>query len=478
MAWGGRVSEELSFPPAVLFRWFAGGVVLVAAVRGLAAWPAAWPAVAAIAALACAWKLPVLRRQFTAVAGLMLMLLRVSFLPAPLQAGSFTGAQTFTAVIAEAPRISEKAVRYVVEAKVPAGARVLLTARPLPGFNYGDAVRVDCQEIAAVSFDGYRRQGIERECAFPELALVRTAAPSLRGRLLSLRREAGRRLQGLVAEPYVTLATGMLWGDDGGLPREITDDFRRTGTTHLLAVSGYNVMVFTGILFWLLIGAGLWRRSATFAVLMVLPLFVVFTGAEPAVVRAAIMAALVAVGRLGSRAADRANLLLGTAAVMLMFQPALAANLGFQLSFAAMAGLLCLAPRLATRLGFVPERWGLREAAAQTLAATLATLPVIWLGVGTVSVVSPFANLLIAPTVALVYGAGLSALALSFVPYAEFLSAAVGWALTLILSYILFVARALAALPWAAAGAVTWWACLLALAGGGAWWRLYKRRPV
>jgi competence protein ComEC len=131
----------------------------------------------------------------------------------------------------------------------------------------------------------------------------------------------------------------MLWGDDAGLPRELVAAFRRTGTSHLLAVSGYNVMVVTEVLFWILLALGLWRRTGGLVVLLVVVLFVLFTGAEPAVVRAGIMGSLVIAGRLLARRPDRLNLLLGTAAVMLLLAPTLVRVLGFQVSFAAMAGM-------------------------------------------------------------------------------------------------------------------------------------------
>lgn len=381
--------------------------------------------------------------------GCALALLRTNLQsPGQIFSRNFLGPQAFTAAVVDVPRPGDKVTRYVVEPQ-GWGGRVLLIVRPLPHFEFGDEIQVDCPQIKEEEFSAYQAQGIRYECAFPNITLRMRAKPSLRGALIGLRNAASTEIQVALAEPYASLATGMLWGDDAGLPRELTTAFKRTGTTHLLAVSGYNVMVLTTILFTVLLSLGLWRTYASIVVGLLVVAFVVFTGAEPAVVRAGIMGCVVVVARLLGRKADTVNLLLATAVAMLAFEPSLVRNLGFQLSFAAMAGLTLLSPVLATKLNFLPVFFGLRESVAQTLAATLTTTPIIFWWVGQVAVLSPLVNLAVGPVVVLVFSLGLPLVVLTSVNLLV-LAQPVAWALTFILWYVVTVVRACASLPWSA----------------------------
>lgn len=398
------------------------------------------------------------------VVGFLVGATRVNFSHTPLPPASFIGNQQFSGQIAEEPRLGDKAARYVVEVDSLNRARVLVTSRPFPLYRYGDRLQVSCRNLTEVTFEGYRQRGITRECAFPELELVAEASGSFRAGLLALRQRAGEVIKQLVPEPYASLATGMLWGDDSGLPQDVVAAFRRTGTTHLVAVSGFNVMVLTEVLFWLLIALGLWRQQASIAVLLLVVAFVFFTGAEPAVVRAASMGSLVVLGRLISRKADKLNLLTGAAAGMLIVSPALIVNLGFQLSFAAMAGLLFLGPKLRQRLTFLPEALSIREGASQTLAATLTTTPIILWRLGQFSVLAPLANLMIGPVVIWVFMFGLPLVlaAALWQPIAQVFA----WGLTLVMAYVIGVVEWLGALPFATLASPLWgWLALIVVYG-------------
>jgi len=454
--------------PAQIFRYLASGLVAGMIIGCWVILPWYVGAALVVAAGLAAWRSTLFgRRWLLVLVGLGLAGLRAVALPVAPAAQVFSGPQEFVAQIVEPPRQQEKVVRYQV--KADNGWLVLLVAKPEPAFAYGERLRVKCKNLEPVTFKATISQSIFRQCAFPELASLAQAQPSLRRSLLILRQQTGNKIRTVLPEPQATLATGMLWGDDAGLPKELVAAFRRTGTSHLLAVSGYNVMVVTEVLFWILLALGLWRRTGSVVVLLVVALFVLFTGAEPAVVRAGVMGSLVIAGRLLARRPDRLNLLLGTAAVMLLIAPALVRNLGFQLSFAAMAGLLFLAPLLNERLRFIPAIWGLRASAAQTLAATLATMPIILLRLGQLSLITPLANLLITPVVVLVFIFGLATLVLSFA--STWLAAPAAWVLSAVLTYVIAVVAGLARLPWTAAvvSLVVWLAVVLFYLVLG-WW--------
>ena len=461
--------------PAQIFRLVVLGLVVGFVVGTFMYLPWSAALAAGIATAGLIYFQPSLRTIGLVVVGSMLALARASVVPVSPSATAFLGPQHFEATVVAEPNVRGTVAHYIVETPMPGLGPVLLTAQPYPRFAYGQRLEVSCKKVELTDFSGFTAQGIWRQCAFPELRAVGLPAWSLRGTLLGWRSQLGNHIKGVMAEPYASLVTGMLWGDDSGLPTTLTQAFRTTGTSHLLAVSGYNVMVLSEILFTVLIALGLWRRQASVVVIGVVVLFALFTGAEPAVVRASIMASLLVLARLLARRPDRVNILFGTAAAMLLFSPALITSLGFQLSFAAMAGLMFLSPVFEKTFAVLPNIWGLRQSVAQTMAATVTTLPIILLRLDQLSLVSPIANVLVGPVVVLVFVFGLPLVLLSSFGW---LASPFVWLLSAVLAYVVLVIESLAVLPWASLNGV--WVLVLtaALYGLGAWWSIKKHTLV
>ena len=473
--------QQSKLHPALIWRWLGFGLVAGFIIGYWVQLPWAVAFTAGLIAAAAAYFNIGPRLATLFIVGCLAALWRGNgLLPAPV-ANSWLGEQEFIARIVELPRLGDRVTRYVVQPLTESQRyRVLIVASPWPEFAYGDILRFSCQTVEAVTFRPYTDRGIWRSCAFPEVKLVNKNSSGLRYWLYRAREAAGNRIRELAPEPYATLATGMLWGDDSGLPTALVQAFRRTGTTHLLAVSGFNVMVLTQVLFLVFIYLGCWRRQASIAVLLLTALFVIFSGAEPSVMRAGAMGSILLVGQLLARKPDELNVLVGTAAVMLLITPRLVAELGWQLSFAAMVGLTYISPRLNKKLVWLPNFLSLRESAAATLAATLATTPVILISLGQLSTITPLANLAVAQVVVLVYWFGLSLLVLS--PVGLIAATPAVWLLTAVLFYLTTVVTWLASLPWAAvtASGLTWAAAVVFYVGMG-WWliapaQLIKRK--
>ncbi len=189
-----------------------------------------------------------------------------------------------------------------------------------------------------------------------------------------------------------SLFTGLVYGDDRTQPPEVTDDFRRSGLAHLLAVSGQNVLFVVATV------APLARRLAPRprAVLIgaVLVMFATITRFEPSVLRAVTMAGLVAGAELVGRVAPPARVLGLAVIALLIADPSLSRSLGFRLSVAATAGILWLAEPVAARL---PGPRPLAEAIGVVVAAQMAVAPLVAAAFGGVPVASVPANLLAAP---------------------------------------------------------------------------------
>jgi competence protein ComEC len=221
---------------------------------------------------------------------------------------------------------------------------------------------------------------------------------------LALPRTAlARPLELLVPAPESAILLGIVLGERSAVPADLVKAFAVSGTTHLLAISGFNMtIVATAVALGLRGRVGpVARAAASVAAIVVYSLLV---GLSPSVLRAALMSTVAACGLISGRRAATANALCGAVALMLVSDPASVDDLGLQLSALATAGLIAWQGPIAERLGALPSP--LRDGIATTLAATAPTLPVVAGAFGRISLVSPVANLICVPLFPLLMLAG------------------------------------------------------------------------
>jgi competence protein ComEC len=188
------------------------------------------------------------------------------------------------------------------------------------------------------------------------------------------------------------LVAGFLLGDTREVPPEIAGQYRDSGLSHLLVVSGENVAFVLA-----LVGPALRRlrlSGRTALALAVITLFATMTRFEPSVLRASTMAAVALLATLAGRPASRVRILAYAVTVLLVLDPFLVHSVGFALSCGASAGIAFVSPVFARRL---PGPRFVREPLAVSLAAQLGVLPVLLAVFGTVPVVTPVTNLVAAP---------------------------------------------------------------------------------
>jgi competence protein ComEC len=216
------------------------------------------------------------------------------------------------------------------------------------------------------------------------------------------------------------LARGFVLGEDEGIDEGTREDFRRAGLSHLLAVSGENVTLLALLAMPVLGLFGIPLRERLLWVLGLIAVYVPVAGAGPSIQRAGVMGAVGVLATLGGRRSSRIYALALAAAVTLAIDPGVAADVGWQLSFTAVLGILLLATPLrravATRLGKGPWRRALAEGLAVTIAATLATAPLIAFHFETLSTTTLFANVLAMPAVAPAMWLGMCSAGLAQVP--------------------------------------------------------------
>ncbi|WP_240311514.1 ComEC/Rec2 family competence protein [Nocardioides houyundeii] len=195
------------------------------------------------------------------------------------------------------------------------------------------------------------------------------------------------------------LVPSLVVGDDAGLDPALAEDFRTTGLTHLLAVSGTNLTLMVGFLLAIARLVGVRGRGRYAVGALGIVGFVLLARTEPSVVRAATMGS-VALFALTRNGTDRGLRTLGVAVVaLLLADPRFAVSAGFALSVLATAGILVLAPEWSAAMSRWLPRWAC-DAIAVPAAAQLACTPVVAALSGEVSLVAVLANLLVAPAVA------------------------------------------------------------------------------
>ena len=365
---------------------------------------------------------------------------------------------------------------------------VLVVTERFPSLSYGDQLRVSGSFTKPEPFatDGGREFAYDRFLARDDIFLISSRAHIERiGSTTSLLTQSIRFLfeikhffaQGLenaLPEPHASLAEGLLIGGKQGLGASLLEAFTIAGLLPIIVLSGYNVMlVADGVL---RAFAFLPKRRALVLAGVTILLFILASGAGSSAVRAGLMACIALFARATGRTYDALRGLVFVLVVMLLQNPlVLLADPGFQFSFVATLGLILLTDPLSMYFSSIRSAF-FREIFATTLAAQFFVLPILLYQTGNFSLVAIPANLLVLPvvpfTMLVSFIAGLMG---SILPIVAPISALPAYAL---LSYIVFVAEALASLPFAHMVIPAFsWSILALLYGGVAWatWALRKK---
>jgi competence protein ComEC len=261
------------------------------------------------------------------------------------------------------------------------------------------------------------------------------------------------------------LVLGIVLGEDEGLPDHVRESFRASGLAHLLAVSGQNVaFIALGVfgLGWLLRLSRYVREALTIAAIGA---YVLAVGWQPSVIRAGVAGVLASLAWLVARPRDRWHFFALGALVLLAWTPASLLEPGFQLSFAAVAGIFVGVPRVrATLEGYPLPRQSL-DVLAIAAVCGLVTAPVVLFHFGQAPVYTVVANAVAFPAVPIVLALGL--LAAGVEPVSPEAATALGWLAGWAAAWLELVARLVASLPGAQIGART--AVVLGVLVVGGW---------
>jgi competence protein ComEC len=265
-------------------------------------------------------------------------------------------------------------------------------------------------------------------------------------------------LASALPEPQASLCQGIVLGIRTNIPQNLKFDLSVTGTAHLLAISGQNLTIITGLL--LALGLFCFGRRYNVYVWLTLGIiwfYALFTGLQAPVIRSAIMASLFLLAEILGRQKNAFPALIFGAAIMIAISPRILGNLSFQLSFMAMAGLIFITP-IFSNLGrkAIYSHLGdegfwskpltvITDSFSVSLGAVIAIWPIISYTFGNISFIGPMATFLISPVLPpiIVFGSLTAITGL----FSHALSQVIGWIAWLFLSYMVVIAGMFAVLP-------------------------------
>ena len=359
----------------------------------------------------------------------------------------------FSGVITEEPDRRTGFVYYILNNE-PLG-RILIKTNLYPEYFYGDILKISGNLEAPENFSGFDYQSyLAKDNIFlisrnPEITLLnRQQSRNFYAYLLILKKNFIAIIDKILPEPSSSFLAALLVGARRTLPDSLVDAFNTTGTSHIVAVSGYNISIISIMALNFLNYLLLPRRLIFWVVTAGILMFTLIAGAGASVVRAAIMGGLLVLAGREGRFYRVTNAIVFAGAAMLFFNPYLLRyDTGFQLSFLAALGLIYLAPHFNRWFAKLPNFLSFRANLSATLSAQIMTFPIIFWEFGRVSLVATLANVLILPAIptTMLFGflAGLSG----------FISLKIAEVLIfpawLLLSYQIFVVKILSAFPWA-----------------------------
>ncbi len=400
---------------------------------------------------------------------------RTALIPPSSEIAAYNGsAGTITGIVAVEPDLRDDRIQLRVAAESifahnhhqATSGLVLVEAERSATVAYGDRIRATGSLTMPPSWDTFSyaaylaRQGIFSRMpnAAVEVSSAGHGSP-MQSLLLELKQSVKRSIGDALPDPQASLLAGILTGDESGISAELAEDFSRVGASHVIAISGFNMVIVSAIVFRAMLALSGGNKSfAGFWAVAIIFVYAIFVGGSPGVMRAALMSSLVIVGDLLRRKTFKPASLACAALLLLLFDPNTLHDLGFQLSFYAVLGLIMFADPLSDRLYRLLERslpgrlahtlHGLLvEPLVATVAAQITTLPLTLLYFGKLSLVALPVNLLIVPAQSALLVLGLVAVSVyAFVPA---LGTLLLWADMLYLSWTINVVRAFAQLEFA-----------------------------
>ena len=358
----------------------------------------------------------------------------------------------FIGIIIDNPDIRTDQVKITIKAEK---TKILITTKKFPKYQYGDKLNIKGEIIEPKIFDDFnykaylQRFGITHVMYDPEIEIVsHNNGNFLMRSLLKIRNKFESGIDKILPEPHSSFLAGLLLGAKRGIPSDLLEAFNITGTTHIVAISGYNITIIAVLLMGIFNALLISRKYYIWLSAAAIIGFVLLTGASASVVRAGIMGMLVLIALKSGRLSNITNAIVLTAMIMIFMNPLiLRFDMGFQLSFLATMGLVYVMPLLEKFIPWLPEKFAIKESLLGTISAQITAVPLIVYGFGRLSLIAPIANILVLPLIpfTMLIGFVSGIISMIYSPLAEFLA----WPAWLLLMYEIKIVEWLSKIPYA-----------------------------
>lgn len=335
--------------------------------------------------------------------------------------------------------------------------KVLIQTAKYPEYNYGDILKISGKLEKPYPENYYFKKGIRGQIRNPDtISIVGNRGNIIVKNIYKVGDAFEESLNKILSEPYAALQAGIILGVKRNIPDSLMSEFNRTGTTHIIAVSGYNVTIIIMFLSYYLMRFS--RKVSFYGSLLGIIGFVILTGAVASVLRAGILMTLVLFAKFIGRRPYYPILILFVAMIMVLFNPYILKNdISFQLSFLAFIGLVYISPKIENIkvINKFPDL--VKKAFSETMGAQIGVLPILLFNFGILSLVAPIANILILPTIPASMLLGFLG-GLGGIIWAE-IGKLIGIFAWIFLKYIIVVTEYLSKIPLAAVTLKTsdWW---------------------
>lgn len=325
---------------------------------------------------------------------------------------------TLIGIVSEEPDIRTNNIKLTINTKqlrvgneqLDIEGQILVTANRYPEYQYGDRLKITGKLESPPVFEGFNyreyltKEGIYSVMSWPKIELEGSdfGNPIMKF-LFSFKNKFQDTARSFISRPQEGILEALIFGNESNISKEWKDKLNLTGTRHIAAVSGMNITIIASLILYFLLSLGLWRQQAFYLSIILLALYILMIGFPASAVRAGIMGGLLMTAQYFGRLSVASRAVTFAAFFMILINPLLLRlDVGFQLSFLAILGLIYLQPIFSNWLKIIPNPriFPARMTLSATLSAQVFTLPILVYNFGYISLISPITNILIVPFLA------------------------------------------------------------------------------
>ena len=352
--------------------------------------------------------------------------------------------------------VSEEVKRGLTKTEIIADVekgRVLIFDSNNSDIDYGDKILIKGVAKIPEAYNGFDYRGylakdkISILFNFPEIEIIEKGKVPF---IFSLKDKAREEIKNDMAFKEGVVIEAMILGDDSRMSKDFKQDLNASGLSHAIAISGSHMVLFSAMLFELLMFLGFWRKQAQISVIVFTFLYIILVGAPASAVRSGIMIGLLLLSQiLGRQSSGWRSIVIAGFLIVLENPLVLKFDLGFQLSFLAVMGMMFVGPSINYYLNlFFKDRLPyLREIITMTISAQFFVIPILINSFNSISLISIISNIVIAPFLPLIMGLGI------LFPFIGIIIHPLGWFISLLcsvfVSLLIFVVNISSSVPFA-----------------------------